>query len=83
MAKPKKWETMTESEREAWTVKNDAYKARQKAYQQSPQRKARQQSPQRKAYQKAYEQSIRAQAAADQFFILASAAEQLSAIQHQ
>ena len=79
MSKPK---NMTPEQDEAWREKENAT---QKAYRQSPKYKARQkayrESPEGKARKKAYNQSVLSQAAADQFFIMAAAAQALSEIQ--
>ena len=89
MSKPK---NMTPEQDEAWRDKENARhkaynqsperKATQKAYGQSPEgkasHKAYRESPEGKATRKAYKQSVLSQAAADQFFIMAGAAESLT-----
>jgi hypothetical protein len=59
-------------------------KAYNKAYHQTPEYKAYQkaygQTQERKAYHKAYKKKLIQQSAADQFFIMAGAAEQISKI---
>jgi len=83
MAKPAKWDSMTPGEQEAWLVKKR--ESARKHYESNPEkaRKAKrkyraenlekQRESDRKSKQKAKQQT-----AADQFFIMAGAAEQLT-----
>ena len=83
MAKPKKWDTMTPGEQEAWRVKVREYDRKWQAANPEKMREFKRKwsdaNPEkvrekdRKLYRKTRQQS-----AADQFFIMAGAAEQLT-----
>jgi len=86
MAKPRKWDSMTTLER-SWYImaRNEEWKARRKAYYQTPEYKARQkarrQTPEykasHKARQKSYEKSLLSQSTARKMMQALSAAQEL------
>ena len=80
MRKPKAFDSWPPAKQEEWRVKD---RASQKAYRQTPKYKAYKQTPEYKAYQKARQQRIREDEAANLFFAMMKATEEISAINTQ